>query len=335
MTISVISYGLYIPFLRIKREEYLSALGSCSAAFKEKAVMDIDEDTITMAVEAARDAVAGVDKSRIGVLVLASTNFPYREKVAAGTLVEALGLNNNILTSQHGYSTLAGTEAILSAAGLLELTGQKYALVVVSDAPLSGASVDMEHGFGAAACAFVLGKDEPGLVLEGVSAYATESLGVRYGLSGETDLKDIGVKAYSTQIYNDAVKTPVNDLLARLGRKPGDYRHVILQQNDAKSAAGLAKKLGFSDEQINTGLVFALLGDTGACSTLVGLCNVLDSAVPGDRVMICSYGAGAASHALSFQLTGQPLQPGNSFKSLLERKKYVSYVQYLKLKRNI
>jgi hydroxymethylglutaryl-CoA synthase len=335
MTISVISYGVYIPFLRIKREEYISALGSCSAAFKEKAVMDIDEDTITMAVEAARDAVAGVDKSRIGVLALASTNFPYREKVAAGTVIEALGLSNNILTCQHGNSTLAGTEAILSAAGLLGLTDQKYALVVVSDAPASGASVDMEHGFGAAACAFVLAKDEPGLEFEGVYAYAAESMGLRYGLPGETDLRDIGVKTYSNLAYNDTLRASVRGLLDKLGRKPGDYRHVILHQYDAKTASGLAKKLGFGEEQINAGLVFAQLGDTGACSTLVGLCNVLDNASPGDNMIICSYGSGAGSHALSFKLTGQPPKPRNSLKSLLERKKYIGYVQYLKLKRNI
>ena len=167
---SVISYGTYLPYLRIKRDEYLSALGRCSAAIKEKAVMDIDEDVITMAVEAARDAVDSVDVSQIGVLTLASTSFPYREKVMAGTIIEALGLNKDVVTCQHGHSTLAGTEAFLSAMGLLNLTDKKYALVIASDAPVSHASVDMEHGFGAAACAFVLAKDEPGLVFEGVHA---------------------------------------------------------------------------------------------------------------------------------------------------------------------
>ncbi|AEG13967.1 3-Oxoacyl-(acyl-carrier-protein (ACP)) synthase III domain-containing protein [Desulfofundulus kuznetsovii DSM 6115] len=335
MRISVVSYGVYLPFLRIKRDEYLSALGSCSAEIKEKTVMDVDEDTITMAVEAARNATAGVDAGEIGVLTLASSNFPYQEKVMPGTIIEALGLNNNILTCQHSNSTLAGTEAFLSALGLLTQVKQKYALVVVSDAPTAGASLDMDHGFGAAACAFVLARDEQGLQFEGVYAHASESLGLRYRLPGETNVRDIGVKAYSTRAYNETVKASVWGLLNKLGRKPADYRHAVLHQNDVRTTVALAKKMGFSEEQINEGLIYSQVGDTGACSALLGLCHVLDKAVPGDRILVCSYGAGAGSHALSFKLNNQLPGRSKSFQALLNEKKYISYIHYLKLKKSI
>lgn len=334
MTKSVVSYGAYLPFLRITRDEYLSALGSCGAAIKEKTVMDIDEDVITMAVEAARNATAGVDVTGIGALSLASANFPYQEKVMAGTVIEALGLSENVLTCHHGNSTLAGTEAFLSALGMLDQTDRKYALVIVSDAPAAGPSQDMEHGFGAAACAFVLARDGGGLEFEGVYAHAGESLGVRYRLPGETGLRDIGVKAYSTKSYNDSVRASVSGLLSRLGRKPSDYRHIVLHQNDVKTAVDITKKMGFSEEQASGGLTFAQVGDTGASSPLLGLCKVLDDAAAGDRVLICSYGAGAGSHALSFKLNFK-LNAKKPFKELLATKKYVDYIQYLKLKRII
>ncbi|MGB9802234.1 hydroxymethylglutaryl-CoA synthase [Desulfofundulus sp.] len=335
MSVSIISYGAYLPFLRIKRDEYINALGSCSAEIKEKAVMDVDEDTITMAVEAARDAVADIDIGRIGVLTLASSNFPYQEKVMAGTVVEALGLNKNILTGTHGNSTLAGTEALLSALGLLAQVEQKYALVVVSDAPAAAASTDMEHGFGAAACAFVLTRDEQGLEFEGVYAHTGESLGLRYRLSGETNVRDIGVKAYSTMAYNETVKASVGGLLNKLGRKPADYRHVVLHQNDVKTTVALAKKMGFSEEQINEGLTYSQVGDTGACSALLGLCRVLDKAAAGDKILVGSYGAGAGSQALSFKLNSQLRARTRSFQALLGEKKYISYIHYLKLKKSI
>lgn len=335
MSISIISYGVYLPFLRIKRDEYLSALGSCSAEIKEKAVMDVDEDAITMAMEAARKAIAGIDIDRIGVLTLASSNFPYQEKVMSGTVIEALGLNKNILTCQHSNSTLAGTEAFLSALGLLTQAEQKYALVIVSDAPAADASVDLEHGFGAAACAFVLGRDEQGLEFEGVYAHASESLGLRYRLAGETNVRDIGVRAYSNQAYNETVKASVWGLLKKLGRKPADYRHAVLHQNDVKTTVALAKNMGFSEEQINEGLIYSQVGDTGACSALLGLCHVLDKAAVGDKILVCSYGAGAGSHALSFKLSSQLPGKRKSFQALLNEKKYISYIHYLKLKKSI
>ena len=334
MNKSVISYGVYLPYLRIKRDEYISTLGSCSAAFKEKAVMDIDEDIITMAIEAARDAIAGLDAAQIGALSLASANFPYSEKVMAGTVIEALGLNHNILTCQHANSTQAGTEAFLSALGLLDQTDQKYALVIVADAPTAVAAADLEHGFGAGACAFVLAKDEPGLVFEGVYAQTGEAMGLRYRRSGETEVRDIGVKTYATQVYNEIVKGAVQGMTKKLQLTPNDYIHLILHQNDAKTAAALAKKIGFSEEQQKHGQLFSLVGDTGACSAMLGLCNVLDNAHSGERILVCSYGSGAGSHAISFKLSGA-CKNNRPVKSLLENKKYISYIYYLKLKRCI
>lgn len=334
MTKSIISCGVYLPLLRIKREEYMSALGSCSAAMQEKTVLDIDEDVITMAVAAARDALAGLDVTQVGVLTLASTNFPYQEKALAGTLVEALGLDHNVLTSQYANSTMSGTEALLGAVGLLEQTEQPYALVVISDAPASGANVDLEHGFGAAACAFVLAKDEPGLEFQGVSAQSGEAMGLRYRLPGETDIRDIGVKAYATLDYNETVKTAVTGLISKLGRSLADYRYVILHQADAKTDAALAKKLGCSVEQTKEGSVFASTGDTGACSPLLGLCRVLESASPGDWIFIASYGPGSGSQALSFVLNA-PLKNSGLFQAKHDDKKYIGYVQYLKQKRSI
>ncbi|MFZ5633281.1 MAG: 3-oxoacyl-[acyl-carrier-protein] synthase III C-terminal domain-containing protein [Bacillota bacterium] len=334
MAKSVVSYGVYVPFLRIKRDEYLIALGSCGADMKEKAVMDIDEDVITMAVEAARDATAGLDTGGIGVLALASANFPYQEKVMAGTMVEALGLNNDVLTSHHGNSTLAGSEAFLAAMGLLDQTDRKYALVVISDAPAAGVSEDMDHGLGAGSCAFVLAKDGPGLEFGGVYAYSGEYMGLRYRLPGETEIRDIGVRAYSSMAFNEAARSSVAGLLAKLGRVPGDYRHIVLPQADVKASLALAGKMGFSEEQLREGLVFDRVGDTGACSPFLGLCSVLDCAAPGDKIIVCSYGAGGGSHALSFNLSVPP-QKRKAVRDLLDRKRYINYIHYLKLKKII
>ena len=59
----IVSYGTYIPKYRIKVEEIAKIWGENAEAIKsglgvyEKSVADIDEDTATISVEAAREAL--------------------------------------------------------------------------------------------------------------------------------------------------------------------------------------------------------------------------------------------------------------------------------------
>lgn len=333
MTKSIVAYGGYLPFLRLKREEYVNALGSCAAEIKEKAVMDIDEDAMTMAVEAARNAISGLDADQMGALALASANFPYQEKFMAGTVVEALGLKGDVLTSHHSCSALAGAEAFLCALGMLDQTDRRYALVVISDAPRAGVFNELDHGLGAAACAFVLAKDQPGLEFEGVHNWGCEYMGLRYRLPGETTARDIGVRAYSSQAFHQTVRAAVSGLLDQLGRSSAHYRHLLLPQTDVKASFSLAEKMGFGESQLRGGMVFDRVGDAGCCSPFLGLCKALESMEVGDRALVCSYGAGSGSSALSFSLTGRMPKSPNPVGVQLEKKKYISYMHYLKLKK--
>lgn len=331
---SVISYGAYIPYQRITREEYINFLGRCGAEIKEKAVMDVDEDVITMAVEAAKNAVAEIDISQIGVLALASTNFPYQEKAMAGTLIDVLGLKDYVLTSQHSNSTLAGTEAFLAALSMLDHAEGKYALVVVSDAPAAYLFDNVEHGFGAAACAFVIAKGVPGLEFKGTYSCSRDSLGLRYRRPGDIRVRDIGVRKYSTDIYSKMVKSSILGLVNKMQKNISDYQHVIFQQFSVRDTIKLAKKIGLNDDQVKSGLIFAQVGDTGACSSLLALCKVLDSASVGEEILLCAYGTGAGAHSLSFILNELPKKQ-KSFESLLNDKAYISFIDYLKLKKHI
>lgn len=333
MAKSIVAYGCYLPFLRLKREEYLNALGSCGAEIREKAVMDVDEDVITMAVEAARNATAGLNTAEVGVLAMASTNFPCQEKFMAGTVIEALGLKSDVLTSHHGYSGLAGAEAFLTAVGMLDQTDRRLAVVVISDAPAAGVFEEMDHGLGAAACAFVLAKDQPGLEFEGVCTHAAEYMGLRYRLPGETTVRDIGVRAYSSQAFNETIRAAVSGLLNQVGRSPTHYRHLVLPQTDVKASFSLAEKMGFGASQLTESLVFDQVGDAGCCSPFLGLCKALEGMEVGDRALLCSYGAGSGSYALSFGLTGGLLPTPKPVGWQLNRKKYINYMHYLKLKK--
>ena len=51
--------------------------------------------------------------------------------------------------------------------------------------------------------------------------------------------------------------------------------------------------LGFTQEQIKTGLLVPVIGNTYAGSSLIGLTAILDVAKPGDRILMVSFGSGA------------------------------------------
>ncbi|MEE8525799.1 MAG: hydroxymethylglutaryl-CoA synthase [Thermoanaerobaculia bacterium] len=100
----------------------------------------------------------------------------------------------------------------------------------------------------------------------------------------------------------------------------------------------VAAELGFTEDQISTGLVARRMGNAYAGSSLLGLAAVLDVAEPGDRIFFCSYGSGAGSDAFSFAVTEriEECRRGPAVSEYLDRRRPVSgYGEYLQLRRKI
>jgi hydroxymethylglutaryl-CoA synthase len=92
-------------------------------------------------------------------------------------------------------------------------------------------------------------------------------------------------------------------LMDGLGTSPADYQHVIFHQPNTKFPQRVARALGFEPDQVQTGMLVALIGNTYAGSSLLGLTAVLDTASAGDRILLVSYGSGAGSDAFSLRTT--------------------------------
>jgi len=65
----------------------------------------------------------------------------------------------------------------------------------------------------------------------------------------------------------------------------------------------VAERLGFTNVQIETGLLSGVIGNTYAGASLTGLSAVLDIAKPGDRILLVSFGSGAGSDAFAWEVT--------------------------------
>ena len=315
----------------------MKAWGSFAAAgVEEKSVLGYDEDMLTLAAKAARRALetAGLAADRVTRFAFASTTPPYGEKLLASSLVANLGLPADAFVSDHTTSTRAGTEALLVAAEHLASNPSGQALVAVADAPLASLWDPLDHGLGAGAAAFVL-TATPGIAeLEGHASRVAEHFGERFRGREDDRLRDLGVRKFSESSFVSATTGAASALLKALDRSAAEYAHVVIQQPDARLPGAVAAALGLAEGALAAGLISKYLGDLGAASALVGLAAALDVASRNNRILVVSYGSGAGSDALAFRVVGDR-RPAVGVRKESDRKEYVDYVQYAKLRHGL
>lgn len=334
MAVGISGYGVYIPKLRIKREDYAKAWGTFSAAgVGEKSVMGFDEDVLTAAAKVSMRALESVPMTpdKVTRFAFASTTPPYVEKLLSGTVMVSVGIPNSALSSDHITSTRAGTEAMLSAFEHVMANPKGVAVAAAADAPAASMWDSIEHALGAGAAAFVLSSENLVAELEGHASYATEHFGERFKPREDDLLHDLNVKKFSEASLISSTTRAGNALMKKLGRKPEEYQHVVIQQPDAKVPVSVGGKMLIQEPQLAAGLTSKLVGDLGAASAPVSLAAALDLAKVGDRILVVSYGSGAGSDALSFKVVGDR-KATVTFQQEADRKEYIDYVKYLKLK---
>ncbi len=117
-----------------------------------------------------------------------------------------------------------------------------------------------------------------------------------------------------------------------------DYQYVVLHQPNTKFPQRAAQMLGFTQEQIKTGLLVPVIGNTYAGSSLIGLTAILDEASPGDRVFMVSFGSGAGSDAFSLRVTdriatGRDRAP--TTRQYITRRKEIDYATYVRYRHKL
>src|SRR4051794_8699474 len=108
----LVAYGTYIPYWRLERSTIASALGH-AAEQGSRAVCSFDEDSTSMAVEAARVALAASPSGwSPEFVVLASTSPPYQDKTNATALHAALGLPHSVGAYDFAGAARSGSGAV-------------------------------------------------------------------------------------------------------------------------------------------------------------------------------------------------------------------------------
>jgi len=300
--VGVVGYGAYIPQYRLPASEVRRIWkdGAGGVPIQEKAVAGLDEDVVTMSVEAARNAMkrAEIDPHLIRAVWVGSESHPYAVKPTSTIVAEAIGATPNTQAADWEFACKAGTEALQAAIGFVGSGMAHYALALGMDTAQGRPGDALEYTAAAGGAAFLLGPAEESLAtIEASYSYTTDTPDFwrrAYQKYPEHAERFTGEPAYFHHIHT-AGKT----LMDEMQLKPDDFRFVVFHQPNQKFPMRIAKSLGFSTEQYTTGLLSPRIGNVYAGSAMIGLTAILDTAEPGDRILLVSYGSGAGSDALS------------------------------------
>jgi hydroxymethylglutaryl-CoA synthase len=324
--IGIVSYGAYVPYRRLKRTTIAEVLG-VPPDKGERSVASFDEDSVSMAVEAARDALRAAGGGPVDALVFGTTTPPYADKLNAALVGAAVQLPLELRAADTTGSVRAGMTALLQAADAVR-GGARRALAVIADARLAAPEAKAERTNGDGAVAFVLGGD--GVIAELV---ATTSL-TREFTDGwrrpDEQFPHSWEERFSlTQAYAPLLGKAVQMVLEKAGIVPGDLAAVVLDCPNPRAAADVAKRMKMDPARLADPLSLTV-GQTGAAHAGLVLANVLAGAKPGDRILVAVAADGADAVVLRVTDAIASYRQPRSVGRLIESKGDVGYGAYLK-----
>jgi hydroxymethylglutaryl-CoA synthase len=304
--VGIVGYGAYVPQFRLPAQEVARVwkAGTGGLPIREKAVPGIDEDVITMSIEAARNALARADVSpgEIRAVWVGSESHPYAVKPTSTVVAEAIGATPHTQAADWEFACKAGTEAVQAAIGFVGSGMARYALSIGMDTAQGRPGDALEYTAGAGGAALLLGPaDESLAVFEGSYSYSTDT--PDFWRRAHEKYPEHGERFTGEPAYFKHVTAAAESIMQSLGTTPADYRFAVFHQPNAKFPQRVAASLGFQPSQIETGLLVTVIGNTYAGSALIGLTAILDVAEPGDRILLVSYGSGAGSDAFSLRVS--------------------------------
>ncbi|MCX8204609.1 MAG: hydroxymethylglutaryl-CoA synthase [Candidatus Nezhaarchaeota archaeon] len=335
----IVGYGVYTPVFRIRE-------GSM-----ERAVPFIDEDSITAAIEAGRQAIihAGISPEMIKKVYVGSESNPYAVKPIASKVAQVLELGvsleggvQEVDAVDTQFACKAATSMFKDAAALTyyPFVETPFAMVIGADnaqaAPRDalGGELDFFVGFGASA--FIFGMYDVIAELESWCSCTSDT--PDFWRRDTQPYPRHGGRFTGAPAYFKHIEKAARSLMRRHGYKPSDFDYFITHQPNPTFPVKVAKSLGFREEQYEAGLRVAKFGNTYSSSSPLGLAAVLDKAKPHQRILLVSYGSGAGSDAYVLITTPLILEKRRRQKFTVEWQasspflRYIDYATYRRFK---
>jgi 3-hydroxy-3-methylglutaryl CoA synthase/NAD(P)-dependent dehydrogenase (short-subunit alcohol dehydrogenase family)/putative sterol carrier protein len=334
--IGITSYGGYIPRLRLNRMSIFQSMGWLAPAIimvaqGERAFCNWDEDSLTMAVEASRDCLKGVEKSTIDGHFLCSTTLPFRDRLCSGVVKTALSLRDDILCEDFTNSMRAGTSALMTALETVKGGERRHILVTASDRRETKAAYFYEMWFGDGAASVLVGGQN--VIAEFKGGYSLSYDFVDHYRGSRNNFDYMWEERWvRDEGYSKIIPQAVSGLFEKLSISMEDVDTLVFPCFFKAEHAKIAKKLGATADKVVDNF-HEVCGETGTAHPLVMFVHALEQAKPGDRILLAGFGQGC--DALYFQVTDHILNlpSRRGIRGSLENKKSTdNYSKFLKFR---
>jgi hydroxymethylglutaryl-CoA synthase len=330
--IGILSFGAYLPRSRLQRAAVHAANAWFAAGLKglaqgERAAANWDEDSITMAVEAARDALADIDRTSVGGISLASTTLPFLDRLNSGVVKEALGLSDATIAFDATGNQRAATSMLIQMLRAASGTLTSH-LCVAAELRKARPASEGEMMQGDAAAAMLVGSENPiarflgshSVTIDFVDHYRAAGMEFDYAWESRW-IRDEGYAGLMVSAVKDALKTLNIDARA--------IDKLIIPITVRGVAQDVAKKVGIRSDVIADTLA-GTVGDSGAAHPFLLLASALETATPGQKLMLVGFGQGADVIVLETTpaLAALPVRRGVSG-SLARGVKEENYLRFL------
>lgn len=328
--IGISAHGGYVPRMRMPREVIAKANAWLNPGLRghakgERALGSWDEDPVTMAVEAARDCLAGHAGARVDALYLASTTLPFADRLNAGIVAGALDLPESLSAVDVGSTQRAGLSALNAAFDAVRAGRCGAALVLAAERSKGAPGSVAEIARGDAAAAVVVSDRQ---VLAEYLGGATHTIDFvsHYRGAGADFSYEWEERWVRDEGYAKLVPPVLERALEAAGVAADEVSHFIFPVPVV--AVQVARGLGIAPERIADSLQ-AQCGDTGTAHPLLLLSHVLERARPGEIILVAAFGHGV--DALVFRVTGAILEsrPQRGVSGYLAQR--IEERQYMKL----
>lgn len=328
--VGITGFGAYIPRLRLQRATVVEANkwanpGIAALAKGERSMANWDEDSVTLAVEAARDCLAGADRETIGHISFASTTLPFTDRQNAGIVATALSLPAGIGALDATGSQRAGTSALI---GALSSANDGERLCVAADKRHARPGSIQELTYGVGAAALTVGAEN--VIAEIIGHHSiTDDFVDHYRADGRKFDYYWEERWIRQEGHLKLIPAAISGLLEKTGVAADAIDRLIVPVMSRGAPQGVAKATGISAEAVADNLQ-ANCGETGVAHPLIMLVAALEAAAPGEKILVAGFGQGA--DALLFQTTDAladyPARRGAAG-SLARRREETNYIKYL------
>lgn len=306
--VGITSYGFALPKWKVATKTIALSQGKDesigrSLGVVSKTVPGFDEDTITLATQASFEALLSFkgDASDLGALFVGSESHPYAVKPSGTVIKSALGLSEDMVLADLQFACKAATQGLQIGASYVLSGLVKNALIIGADTAQSRPGDALEYTAGAGAAAYILGQDKLVAKFLATLSIATDTPDF-WRRPGESYPQHAG-RFSGGPAYFYHIATAAQKILTETGLKPGDFKYCIFHTPNGKFPREIAKKLGFTTEQVQPSLLVEQIGNAYAAAVPLALSAVLEVARANEKILVVSYGSGSGSDAFVLETT--------------------------------